>query len=95
MNELKWIEGFEVKWENWWDEPYEKVTMSQVRGTLWEWMNEWWDEFDWNWSDSMRIEWNEVEWVKWSEMSDLMELRENNPMRMSLWVEWDEPYENG
>ncbi len=74
--------------------------------TLWEshyesWYK-WWDEFDWNWSESMRIEWTEWIEVKWGEMSDLMEVSENNPMGKSYGfderypmrmdrVEWSDP----
>ncbi len=104
-----WGDPYEIEWsdpnpnpiymiridENWmnWSEMRELM-----RWTLWEspyesWYK-WFYEFDWNWSDSMRNEWIEVEWVNRGEMSDLMEVRENNSMGRVLWVEWEVPYEN-
>ena len=88
LNELKWIERFEVKWVIWriwlgttlWESPYESVESVPMKVTW----NEWFDQTLSKWSESIRNEWIEVNRVKWSEMSEMMDL-----MR---WTLWKSPY---
>ena len=88
MNELKWIERFEMTWNNpmgmvlWSVEsvPMEVTGMNPMRKSLSKW------------SESMRFEWIEVNRVNRGEMSEWMEMTWNNPMRKSLWVGWECPY---
>ena len=77
-----------------WQSPYGQKRVNPMRVT---WMISMRKSLS-KWSESMRNEWIEVNWVNRGEMSEWMEMTWNNPMRKSLWsvesvpikVTWDE-----
>ena len=103
LNELKWIERFEVKWVIWrkwarttlWESPYGQLNECPYASDLSESENQCPYQNDQNRWEMKWIEWNEVKWVIWWVW--LCEPYGNLPMvdrRCPYQSDLVEPYEN-
>ena len=97
LNELMWIERLEVKWVIWriWlCEPYGNGPMVGWRCPYQSDLNEPYEKvpIKMNGIDEIWMNWSELSEMKWNEWMD--GFNEINPMRKSLWVGWECPYQS-
>ena len=108
LNELKWIERFEVKWVIWriWlCEPYGKVPMSWERVSLSKWLewSQWESPYElrmsvpikMTWVIPMRMflsKWSESMRFEWIEVNRTIRGKMSDLKDLTLWTLWEWSY---